>query len=182
MLSTQAASVLPGGLQTLFPYKAFKKCITTWAEQCDSICAPGSHSHGQNNDAADAAQLQRQQQLAACQRELLRMLSAELQRLNNTLIEREELLVMSWQVLEEAAHAMQPQSQQPSVDHQHLQDLLQLLVNFHGDAVMLLNWSHVNFSAVVKALKKFDKRTGSCLRTPLVQRIVCQVSCGHRCI
>lgn len=86
---------------------------------------------------------------------------------------------MSWQLLEEeVAGAMRPllqeQQQQPH-NQQLLQDLLQLLVNFHGDAVMLLNWSHVNFSAVVKTLKKFDKRTGSCLRTPLMQQALCQV-------
>lgn len=38
------------------------------------------------------------------------------------------------------------------------------LVDFHGEIVLLLNWSMVNYTALTKLLKKHDKLTGNCLR------------------
>jgi hypothetical protein len=53
------------------------------------------------------------------------------------------------------------------------------MVDFHGELVLLLHWSLVNYAAVAKILKKHDKMTGSRLRAPLLASLLHQVRvCG----
>ena len=49
------------------------------------------------------------------------------------------------------------------------------MVDFHGELVLLLHWSLVNYAAVAKILKKHDKMTGSRLRAPLLASLLHQV-------
>ncbi|KAJ3673664.1 hypothetical protein LUZ60_005656 [Juncus effusus] len=48
------------------------------------------------------------------------------------------------------------------------------IVNFHGEMVLLLNYSSVNYTGLAKILKKYDKRTGQILRLPFIQKILQQ--------
>ncbi|KXZ56210.1 hypothetical protein GPECTOR_1g182 [Gonium pectorale] len=48
------------------------------------------------------------------------------------------------------------------------------LVQFHGEMVLLLHWSLLNYAAVVKILKKHDKRTGVLLRAPYLANVLQQ--------
>lgn len=50
------------------------------------------------------------------------------------------------------------------------------MVDFHGELVLLLHWSLVNYAAVAKILKKHDKLTGSRLRAPVLASVLHQVS------
>ncbi|KAI8024916.1 SPX domain-containing protein 3 [Camellia lanceoleosa] len=47
-------------------------------------------------------------------------------------------------------------------------------VNFHGEMVLLMNYSNVNYTGLVKILKKYDKRTGGLLRSPYIQKVLQQ--------
>lgn len=49
------------------------------------------------------------------------------------------------------------------------------MVDFHGELVLLLHWSLVNYAAVAKILKKHDKLTGSRLRAPVLASVLHQV-------
>ena len=52
-----------------------------------------------------------------------------------------------------------------------------------GDLVMTMHWSQINYSAIVKILKKHDKRTGVLLRAPYLANVLHQVrSSGGRAI
>lgn len=55
------------------------------------------------------------------------------------------------------------------------------MVDFHGELVLLLHWSLVNYAAVAKILKKHDKLTGSRLRAPVLASVLHQVWVG-RCV
>ncbi|KAK6158315.1 hypothetical protein DH2020_005629 [Rehmannia glutinosa] len=44
------------------------------------------------------------------------------------------------------------------------------IVNFHGEMVLLMNYSNVNYTGLAKILKKYDKRTGRVLRLPVIQK------------
>ncbi|XP_057510777.1 SPX domain-containing protein 3-like [Actinidia eriantha] len=48
------------------------------------------------------------------------------------------------------------------------------IVNFHGEMVLLLNYSNVNYTGLAKILKKYDKRTGGLLRLPFIQKVLVQ--------
>lgn len=62
--------------------------------------------------------------------------------------------------------------------HNHqaaLQGVKSRLVQFHGEMVLLLHWSLLNYAAVVKILKKHDKRTRVLLRAPYLANVLQQV-------
>ncbi|XP_010692168.2 SPX domain-containing protein 3 [Beta vulgaris subsp. vulgaris] len=46
------------------------------------------------------------------------------------------------------------------------------IVNFHGEMVLLINYSNINYIGLAKILKKYDKRTGSLLRLPFIQKVL----------
>jgi hypothetical protein len=55
-----------------------------------------------------------------------------------------------------------------------LEKLRNEMVDFHGELVLLLHWSLVNYAAVAKILKKHDKLTGSRLRAPVLASVLHQ--------
>ncbi|GMH00612.1 hypothetical protein Nepgr_002451 [Nepenthes gracilis] len=48
------------------------------------------------------------------------------------------------------------------------------MVNFHGEMVLLINYSNINYTGLAKILKKYDKRTGGLLRLPFIQKVLQQ--------
>ncbi|GMI66936.1 ARABIDOPSIS THALIANA SPX DOMAIN GENE 3, SPX domain gene 3 [Hibiscus trionum] len=48
------------------------------------------------------------------------------------------------------------------------------MVDFHGEMVLLLNYSNINYTGLAKILKKYDKRTGGLLRLPFIQKVLQQ--------
>nr|GMD59362.1 SPX domain-containing protein 3 [Ipomoea batatas]GMD71557.1 SPX domain-containing protein 3 [Ipomoea batatas] len=48
------------------------------------------------------------------------------------------------------------------------------IVDFHGEMVLLMNYSNINYTGLAKILKKYDKRTGGLLRLPFIQKVLQQ--------
>uniref|UniRef100_J3LAP1 SPX domain-containing protein n=2 Tax=Oryza brachyantha TaxID=4533 RepID=J3LAP1_ORYBR len=48
------------------------------------------------------------------------------------------------------------------------------IVDLHGEMVLLENYSALNYTGLVKILKKYDKRTGSMIRLPFIQKVLQQ--------
>ena len=48
----------------------------------------------------------------------------------------------------------------------------QELVNFHGEMLLLMHWSILAYTAIVKLLKKHHKRTGSLVQAPHVSCVI----------
>lgn len=48
------------------------------------------------------------------------------------------------------------------------------IVDFHGEMVLLMNYSSMNYTGLAKILKKYDKRTGGVVRLPFIQKVVHQ--------
>ncbi|GIL92808.1 hypothetical protein Vretimale_19231 [Volvox reticuliferus] len=72
-------------------------------------------------------------------------------------------------------HHTGPGSSSPFGPHlAELQEVKSRLVQFHGEMVLLLHWSLLNYAAVVKILKKHDKRTGVLLRAPYLANVLQQ--------
>ncbi|KAE8688161.1 SPX domain-containing protein 1 [Hibiscus syriacus] len=51
------------------------------------------------------------------------------------------------------------------------------IVDFHGKMVLLENYSALNYTGLVKILKKYDKRTGALILLPFIQRVLQQPFC-----
>ncbi|XP_028780297.1 SPX domain-containing protein 2 isoform X2 [Neltuma alba] len=48
------------------------------------------------------------------------------------------------------------------------------IVDFHGEMVLLENYSALNYTGLVKILKKYDKRTGALIRLPFIRKVLQQ--------
>ncbi|GMQ03128.1 hypothetical protein CsSME_00049053 [Camellia sinensis var. sinensis] len=46
------------------------------------------------------------------------------------------------------------------------------IVDFHGEMVLLFNYSALNYTGLVKILKKYDKRSGALIRLPFIQKVL----------
>ncbi|XWS30234.1 hypothetical protein CRYUN_Cryun24cG0099300 [Craigia yunnanensis] len=57
---------------------------------------------------------------------------------------------------------------------EEMMDICKDLVTIHGEMVLLKNYSALNFSGIVKILKKYDKRTGGLLRLQFTQPVLHQ--------
>ncbi|GAV79986.1 SPX domain-containing protein, partial [Cephalotus follicularis] len=66
-------------------------------------------------------------------------------------------------------------SQHSEVDYkEEIGKIRKDIVNFHGEMVLLENYSNVNYTGLAKILKKYDKRTGGLLRLPFIQKVLKQ--------
>ncbi|GAX75635.1 hypothetical protein CEUSTIGMA_g3079.t1 [Chlamydomonas eustigma] len=106
-------------------------------------------------------------QLSPEEREFMAALNEDLARFNNFFIDKEEDAVIKLQDMSD-----QLMSQQAT--REHLLQIKQRLVDFHGELVMTLHWSLINYSAIVKILKKHDKRSGVLLRAPYLANVLQQ--------
>mmetsp|Transcript_37329 Transcript_37329/g.83055 ORF Transcript_37329/g.83055 Transcript_37329/m.83055 type:complete len:323 (+) Transcript_37329:409-1377(+) len=105
-------------------------------------------------------------QLSAEEHEFLATLNEDLNRFNSFFIDQEESAVIKLQALTDEL--------QRATTAEQLQEHKARLVHFHGEMVLMLHWSLINYSAIVKILKKHDKRTGVLLRAPYLANVLHQ--------
>lgn len=104
--------------------------------------------------------------LSPVERQFINTLNEDLNRCNQYFIEKEEDAVIKLQSLAEQVEQLSSEDQ--------LQQLRTELVEVHGEMVLLLHWSLLNYAAVVKILKKHDKHTGLLLRAPYLANVLQQ--------
>ncbi|KAG1659099.1 hypothetical protein FOA52_013745 [Chlamydomonas sp. UWO 241] len=136
-------------------YKALKKRIK-------AIPAP---AHIQVHEHA-AAESKQGLGLSPEEKQFVAALDEDLDRLNAFFIEKEEGAVIQMHAMSDALAA--------ATTHDQLHAIKGDLVNFHGELVMILHWSLINYSAIVKILKKHDKCTGVLLRAPYLANVLQQ--------
>lgn len=61
--------------------------------------------------------------------------------------------------------------------------MYQTLIDFHGDLLMLMHWSMLAYTGLVKILKKHHKLTGARLHAPELEHLLsnpfCSVEVGY---
>ncbi|PSC74275.1 SPX domain-containing 4 [Micractinium conductrix] len=125
-------------------------------------------------------------------REFITTLNEDLSGINTYYMEKEEEAVIRLRVLEDKLRALQgaagagaaaaaadggggaPARGGGAAAAAELDELRNQMVDFHGELVLLLHWSLVNYAAVAKILKKHDKLTGSRLRAPVLASVLHQ--------
>lgn len=86
--------------------------------------------------------------------EFVSLLDAEVDKFNAFFMEQEEEFVIRQRELQER--------------------IRKDIVNFHGEMVLLVNYSSINYTGLAKILKKYDKRTGGLLRLPFIETVLKQ--------
>ncbi|XP_006651486.1 SPX domain-containing protein 5-like [Oryza brachyantha] len=97
----------------------------------------------------------------------LALLHAEVDKFNAFFLEREEDFVIRQRELQEL---IQNSAAAPA----EMGRVRKEVVDLHGEMVLLLNYSSINYTGLAKILKKYDKRTGGVLRLPVIAGVLQQ--------
>uniref|UniRef100_A0ACD5ZPL7 Uncharacterized protein n=1 Tax=Avena sativa TaxID=4498 RepID=A0ACD5ZPL7_AVESA len=97
------------------------------------------------------------------------LLEAELEKFNDFFLGKEEEYVIRQKELQDRVVT--------AAETGSAEELMRVgkeIVDFHGEMVLLENYSALNYTGLVKILKKYDKRTGALIRLPFIQRVLQQ--------
>ncbi|CAL1388122.1 unnamed protein product [Linum trigynum] len=99
--------------------------------------------------------------------DFVRILEDEMEKLNSFIVEKEEDSVIKWKELQDrAAEANGSKDELMRVGRE--------IVDLHGEMILLENYSALNYTGLVKILKKYDKRSGALLRVPFIRTVMQQ--------
>ncbi|KAI3444729.1 hypothetical protein Pfo_001394 [Paulownia fortunei] len=110
--------------------------------------------------------------------EFMYLLNNEIEKFNAFFMEQEEDFVIRHkelpQRIQKVVDRWGPNGTQPSeVEYkEEMAKIRKEIVNFHGEMVLLMNYSNINYTGLAKILKKYDKRTGGVLRLPVIQKVL----------
>ncbi|GMH27315.1 hypothetical protein Nepgr_029158 [Nepenthes gracilis] len=99
--------------------------------------------------------------------DFIKLLEVELEKFNAFFVEKEEEYVIRLKELQDRV----PKAK--DLEEEMLK-IRKEIVDFHGEMVLLENYSALNYTGLVKILKKYDKRTGALIRLPFIQRVLQQ--------
>uniref|UniRef100_A0A6N2MS50 SPX domain-containing protein n=1 Tax=Salix viminalis TaxID=40686 RepID=A0A6N2MS50_SALVM len=108
--------------------------------------------------------------------EFVRLLNSEIDKFNTFFMEQEEDYIIRHEELKQRIQKVidisGPCGSQPSeaAYREEMRKIRKNIVNFHGEMVLLENYSNINYTGLAKILKKYDKRTGGLLRLPFIQK------------
>ncbi|ESR64170.1 hypothetical protein CICLE_v10009083mg [Citrus x clementina] len=99
--------------------------------------------------------------------DFISLLEDEMDKFNSFFVEKEEEYIIRLKELQDrVANA--------NDSNEELIKIRKEIVDLHGEMVLLENYSALNYTGLVKILKKYDKRTGALIRLPFIQRVLQQ--------
>ncbi|KAL6125936.1 hypothetical protein ACLB2K_073987 [Fragaria x ananassa] len=110
--------------------------------------------------------------------EFVYLLNNEIDKFNAFFMEQEEDFIIRNKELQQRINKVTdtwgPNGSQPSktIYQDEVGKIRKDIVDFHGEMVLLVNYSNINYTGLAKILKKHDKRTGALLRLPFIQKIL----------
>ena len=106
----------------------------------------------------------------AIETEFLSVLHRNVEAFNLTYLETEETLVIQMRELADRWNSMS--------DVDSLKSVYKEYIDLHGEMLMLMNWSMLAYTSVVKILKKHEKCTGHKLHAPEMEDLMAQPFCA----
>ncbi|TYK31431.1 SPX domain-containing protein 2-like [Cucumis melo var. makuwa] len=97
----------------------------------------------------------------------LNLLQEELDKFNQFFEAKEEFYVIKWRLLQEKVANV-------GDSNEMLMKVGRDIVDFHGEMVLLENYSALNYTGLVKILKKYDRRSGELIRVPFIKKVLHQ--------
>ncbi|KAF5482170.1 hypothetical protein F2P56_002759 [Juglans regia] len=94
-----------------------------------------------------------------------RLLENELEKFNAFFVEKEEEYIIRLKELQDRVAKAKDCNEE-------MMKIRKEIVDFHGEMVLLENYSALNYTGLVKILKKYDKRTGALIRLPFIQKVL----------
>ncbi|XP_016508909.1 SPX domain-containing protein 3 [Nicotiana tabacum] len=159
-LKQQIQETIPGWRDKFLSYKDLKKLVKLISSA--SPMMSGSLEYGK----AEA--------------EFVYLLNNEIDKFNAFFMEQEEDFIIRHKELQQRIGKVIDTwglngSQPSKTDYKEEMAMIRKdIVDFHGEMVLLMNYSNINYTGLAKILKKYDKRTGGLLRSPYIQKVLHQ--------
>ncbi|CAN8246932.1 unnamed protein product [Cochlearia groenlandica] len=97
--------------------------------------------------------------------DFIRLLEDELEKFNSFFVEKEEEYIIRLKELKDRVAKAKKSNEE-------MMNIKKEIVDFHGEMVLLMNYSALNYTGLAKILKKYDKRTGALIRLPFIQKVL----------
>ncbi|XAR66895.1 hypothetical protein NMG60_11013268 [Bertholletia excelsa] len=170
-LSNQIEETLPEWRDKFLSYKELKKRLKLIEPKgADNRAAkrPRLGSAGDSADGeAEAAAPAPVSDMTKEETDFVELLEAELEKFNTFFVEKEEEYIIRLKDLQDRVAKVKSSNEEMTMIRKEI-------VDFHGEMVLLENYSALNYTGLVKILKKHDKRTGTLLRSPFIQKVLQQ--------
>lgn len=171
-LSNQIEETLPEWRDKFLSYKDLKKKL----KLIEPKRSPGS-GNGDGDVrackrmklvvAGDFEKMAEKEPMTDAEVEFVNLLEDELEKFNSFFVEKEEEYIIRLKELQDRVAKAKNRNDE-------IIKIRREIVDFHGEMVLLENYSALNYTGLVKILKKYDKRTGALLRLPFIQRVLQQ--------
>ncbi|KAG6501602.1 SPX domain-containing protein 1-like [Zingiber officinale] len=160
-LSSQVEDALPEWKDKFLSYKHLKKRL----KLVHSAASPPAKRPRVDEADADSAE----SVMTREEEDFISLLEAELDKFNAFFLEKEEEYIIRQKELQDRVKAAIVEDSK-----EELMRVRKEIVDFHGEMVLLENYSALNYTGLVKILKKYDKRTGALMRLPFIQKVLQQ--------
>ncbi|KAI3692444.1 hypothetical protein L6452_32260 [Arctium lappa] len=168
-LSNQIEETLPEWRDKFLSYKELKKrlkLITPQDKSADNYNRPAKRPRVSCQDCTVVAcvgggEMSREEV------DFVELLEQEVEKFNSFFVEKEEEYIIKLKELQDSVMKAKDSNEE-------MIKIRKEIVDFHGEMVLLENYSALNYTGIVKILKKYDKRTGALLRLPFIQKVLQQ--------
>ncbi|KAI8565604.1 hypothetical protein RHMOL_Rhmol03G0273000 [Rhododendron molle] len=165
-LSNQIEETLPEWRDKFLSYKDLKKRLKLIEPKAGENrakrprlgdCTDGGGSAEEETVAAE---------MTKEESDFIELLEGEIEKFNGFFVEKEEDYIIRLKDLQDRVAKAKDSSEEINIRKE--------IVDFHGEMVLLENYSALNYTGLVKILKKYDKRTGALIRSPYIQKVLQQ--------
>ncbi|KAK8550200.1 hypothetical protein V6N13_118721 [Hibiscus sabdariffa] len=163
-LTNQIEDTLPEWRDKFLSYKELKKKVKLIQRNSDEKPSKRPRLDENSGDVVDADVMSREET------DFLKLLEDELEKFNTFFVEKEEEYIIRLKELQDNVA-------KANDSNEKMIKIWKEMVDFHGEMVLLENYSALNYTGLVKILKKYDKRTGALIRLPFIQRVLQQPFC-----
>ncbi|KAL2338376.1 hypothetical protein Fmac_012822 [Flemingia macrophylla] len=157
-LSSQIEKTLPEWRDKFLSYKELKKKLKQFDPPAAADDRPPKRL---KSDATADADMSKEET------DFRNLLENELDKFNTFFVEKEEEYIIRLKELQDRVAKVKDYSEE-------MMKIRKEIVDFHGEMVLLENYSALNYTGLVKILKKYDKRTGALIRLPFIQKVLQQ--------
>lgn len=162
-LSILIEEALPDWRDKFFPYKDLKKQLKLIYPKDASEKQPNKRPRLDSMDGGDGEDSEVSKEVM----DFVLLLENEVEKFNTFFVEKEEDYVIKWRELQDRA-------EKAKASDGELMNVGREIVDFHGEMVLLENYSALNYTGLVKIIKKYDKRSGALVRLPFIQKVLQQ--------
>ncbi|XP_010473050.1 PREDICTED: SPX domain-containing protein 2 [Camelina sativa] len=163
-LSNQIEETLPEWRDKFLSYKELKKKLKLM-EPRSVDNRPSKRSRSDSNSNSNSVDSDPTSGMTKEELDFISLLEDELEKFNSFFVEQEEEYIIRLKELKD-------QVAKAKNSNEEMINIKKEIVDFHGEMVLLMNYSALNYTGLAKILKKYDKRTGALIRLPFIQKVL----------